>query len=1034
MNVHQENESNGVRTLDVIMTGLAVMLLAGNLLLVSVAEPVTTPDGAIEWQAESPLRAVVEVLCLNYRMPTDSPTAVKGLAFGVSAALAIMAIAVAAVVRGRTAMANGVPSVSSAELSDDLHEDASDAKSRAHVAPLLAAQVLVVLYLLWSFASSRWSLAPLLAIGGSILLTIHFLWAFCLGHGLSTHGAIWIAKAMLAALAITATVAIWYHYGRNPTLRADFPVGNPGFLGACLIPGILLAGAMAAAHAPRALQWRQGTSIGVLGLSLVAMAIQLWALVLADSRAAYAALAVGVVAMLFFWFPGRTKWIAVMLAVVLAVAGIVYVAQRAEAFSPTGRGASLRLRFYAWRYAWEMFTERPLTGHGQGGFALVGDTHAINDVLRDPPVFESRITHAHNEWLEVMADLGSVGIVLIATALLFTFRAALGPLASSSDRRDRWVQIALLGSLVALVVEECFNVGLRIPGIGAVFYTLLGLVWAFSAHGESHLVQRIAATRTRQWMTSIFGCLAGLVVLALVRDDFASARDVYRARQALTRGEYTEAAEFAQRATNRLSPQRALTSLYRLSEAHLRIAQDLQRRGLDRQRRADETQPPDHRLLSLAHEDLRRSDEHCETGSAALKELVLRAPEFINHGRLRYWLNLTRARNAAARHDSARQQALLADAVVAIRRELRRQPFDPAIAVDFARLAGSASHPLELLEILARPLRYHRMTPEYMDILRGLTSNSEAAQRFRAAIQEAVGDLQPPAARPSVTNALQQWRPEVRRIEAAVDFLHGRYGPARDALLTAAPAYKTLGVPPTVGSASCYAELAICQFYSSPEDPTAALDSAETALSMAPRSRLGRELQHAIQQRRIEFFLAAGKEEEARQILIDTAPRGVTEADVSAELGQRYLRLCEALLDRSGTGPELRQPPAQLAGKLREWARRAVDLSPNDPNSEYVAADLALYLDDEQAAALHLQKALRKGLPLRVAQEFLSLALERKPGNKALEALRQELATAGTSEQSSPPSNGPPSDLRTPSETPNDNGAPESLDLWNDGH
>ena len=119
-------------------------------------------------------------------------------------------------------------------------------------------------------------------------------------------------------------------------------------------------------------------------------------------------------------------------SVALAGFGWWYLLGTADAFSPTGRSPTLRLRLYAWQYAWRLFTERPFTGHGQAGFVRLGDSFTVEDVLADPLVFESRISHAHNEWLEVLADLGSVGLVLLAAGLLLTLRAGM-PVGSQAN-------------------------------------------------------------------------------------------------------------------------------------------------------------------------------------------------------------------------------------------------------------------------------------------------------------------------------------------------------------------------------------------------------------------------------------------------------------------------------------------------------------------------------------------------------------------------------------------------------------------------
>lgn len=1013
MNVLRTREPTALRPRDVVMISLVVMTVAGGALLLSAAKPTAPVDGAIEWHEESPLRALVELLCLNYQAPTYYAGAVKNFILAIGAGLAVIVLSVVIAAASPPGDGDGGMDYDDTKLSlpEVADGQVTRAASKFHVTPLIAAQVLVALYLLWSFASRGWSLAPDLAMGGSILLTIQFLWAFGLGNGLSASAARLASRAILAILAVTAAVAIWYHYGRNPTLRADFPVGNPTFLGACLIPGILISVGITCEKIAIARETRRGQPFGLVIVSAVVIAVLFWAFYLADARGPYVGLFFGVLAMAFFAIRGRAKLIPVLLAVGVGVVGWLYLSGFAETFSPTGRSATLRLRTYAWSYAWQMFNERPFTGHGQGGFALAGDSYAVGDVLDDPLVFESRIAHAHNEWLEVMADLGSVGIVLAVTAMWLTFRAGQLALAASPSRSQRWALLALMGALAGLIVEESFGVGLRVSGVGTMFYTVIGLIWALSANRTARLTDRLSATRGRRMVTGVTGGLAGLAVLAIAQQDFAAARNVYRAKEAFVEGDYDEAIRLAPLAVNRLNPQRALTGLFRLSDAHRRVAQILQDRGADRERRARETEPPNPRLMALADVDRGLSEEHCKEASEALKQLVIRSPGFINHGRLGYWINLVRAGNAAARNDTQKQQALLKDAAAAIKRELLRQPFNPSIAVDYLGVAGPTLDLQEVIEVLARPLRHHGLsepyvTEPYVALLRSLAADPQFDRYFSPLMEEAkravtahpIGGKTIPAG-VRFQSRTRSWAPEKLRLAAVIRSIRGDYQGARDLLEPAAAAYETLAKSAPLGAAGCYHELAICRFFSDPSNPEAALKSADRAIALAPESRLGRRLKLSVTQRMVDYHLAADNEEVAKRLLRETGPPGATEDDLLRELAARYRRMCESLLGRREAGGALRKPPKRLATRLAHWIGRAIELDGHDPFAHYIAADLAFYVGDEKASVDHLRNALDNGLPVGLARQFLQVALDQEPDNPALQFLWMLLTPKDTASE-----------------------------------
>lgn len=978
-----------IRPLHVVIIGLVVMTVAGGMLLLSAAQPTAPVDGAIEWHEGSLLRAVVEVLCLSYRFPADYASAVKSFILGIGSGLALIAVGIAVGKRARTSE-EGLTVLGVGALPGGLDVAPSSPAHGVHIAPLVAAQVLVGLYLLWSFASSRWSQAADLAVGGSILLSIHFCWAICVGNGLSPTAARIAARTTAAILIVTATIAIWYHYGRNPTLRADFPVGNPVFLGACLIPGLLLTAAIALERVTIARTERSARGMLIaVSVCAVAIGVIFWALLLADSRGPYVGLVFGVLAMWHFAARGRVKWVPVAMSLGCIVVGWLYLIGYADSFSSTGRSATLRLRTHAWSFGWQMFSERPLQGHGQGGFVLAGDSYAVNEVLLDPQVFESRIAHAHNEWIEVMADLGSVGLVLIAGVILLTLHAGMVTLSARPPPGIRWILIGCMASLVGLVVEEFFSVGLRVPGVATMFYTILGLIWALSSYGMRGLVHRLSAGRAGRSFTCAIACAAGLFVLAMTQQDFASARHVHQAKEALRQGDYAQAMESADRAAGaRLNPQRGLTNYYRQSETHVLIAEKLQHKARDRARRAYESAPPNARLIALANEDLRESDRHCEAASAALKNLVMRSPGFMNHGRLGYRLNLIRAAHATANNDTKQERALLEDAATWIKQELDRQPFDPSIAVDFVRVAYPKAEAGAVIEVLARPLRHHRITNDYMDLLQGLSQVQAFDAALLGASQESPGENVAPTRVDSSSPApLETWLPEKLRLAATVGFMRGEYERSVQMLQRAAGMYDKLAPSGALGAASCYEELAICQFFLAPANSALPLLSAASALRLAPQSRLGRELCESVMQRMIEFHLAAGQEDEATALLRQAAPRGVTDTDVVREMGLRYARMCESMLRRREAGGTLRKAPADLAPLFQRWIGRALELNQGDASLHYLAADLAQYTGDDTASAGYLRSALDLGLPLDYAREFLRLAKDQRPLGHALEML-----------------------------------------------
>ncbi len=989
MSLIRIRDPDALQPLHVVLICIVTGTLLGGFLFLSAAESQTLVDGAVEWRVDSPLRAIVQLLCLNYHFPTIHAGAIKVYLLGLGSGLAVLALSIAFAVRSRDdeddpATSDIDVATRTVSTADGAASGSPSRRPKTTALPLTTVQIVALLYLLWSFASSRWSAAPPLAVGGSVLLAIYFLWSLSLARGLSPTAARICTHIIVVIFGVTACVSIWYYYGRNPILRAKFPFGNPNFLATCLIPGVLLALGLIFEKTRRAVSRKSARNMAIVLASTVALGVGLWSIHLSGSRGPIVGLAIGFSAMLFLALPGRWKLLPCVSASAIVIIGFLYFVSIKNAPEDRSRSSTIRFRLCSWRYAGAMIAEKPLLGHGQGGFVLAGDSFAVNDVLHDPLVLSSRIAHAHNEWLEVFVDLGLLGFALILTIVVLTLRDGWFALRRGPPPTRRWALIGLMSALVGLCVEESFSVGLRVTGVPTVFYTILGLLWAMS-HDSGSATHMFSATKKRRSLTGVVGGLTGLAIIVTMQQNFHSALFAYKAEQALKDERFEEAVELSRLAQSRLNPQRALTSKYRLAEAHMLAARKLQQSAIDREVRAHEPEVVDQRILQYADQDRGGSVAHSRLGSVVLKELVSWSPSFLNHGRIEYWLNLIEANNAAAKNDSESEEAetrALRNAAVAIKREMRRQPFQSLLAIEYLHVAGVTIDLAEAIEVLARPLRHNSMATPYVQILAELASNRDFDAQFALLSDQASESALIISESGPLPGQDESWAPEVLRLAAVVHFRRGDYADARHALVLATSAYDKLADRAPIGAASGYKELADCQFFSNPDIPAPAIASGEHALSLTPDSLPGRRLRNSIRNRLVDYRLAADEEDEARRLLKET---GVPGRLISEELGLRYRILCDTLLRRR-LGLVLRQAPSELVPKLQRWLDRAISLTPNDPAAHFLAADLSFHTGDDVTTTAQLKRALELGLPLETVLQFLQVAREKKPDHPILEA------------------------------------------------
>lgn len=961
-----------VRPLHVVLIVLVVAVVAGGSLLTSAGEPEILPDGAVAWQPDSLLWAVVRLLNLRASYPTPDGVAIKSLVLCMGAAVAAVVVVVA-VARGPR---RGEEASETDTVVEERPTDASGGPvasvTRRQIHPLTGAWAFAVLYVLWSFASVTWSQPGRdIALAGSALLAMHYLWTFALGLGLSRVTARHAGHVVLVTAVATALMAVLYWRERNPVLRASYPVGNPTTLAACLIPGLILAMGAAAGFFVRSDRSR-GRRVAVALAGLAVLPLLGGAFYLTSSRGAAVGLSMAFLMVLFLALRFRGRLVVVGLAVLLAVGGAAYVWQSKDAPSARGRSASMRVRLYAWQYALDLNADRVFLGQGQGGFARKGDALAVRDVLNDPQALDARVSHAHSEYLEVFADLGVVGLILFAGALGLTFRAVMLALPALPTARCRWSLILLTSAWLGLAVEEALGVGLRLPGVPTLFYTLWGLIWAMSYTRDRSPVSVLQRTPLRRGLVLGVGLLLAVPTAELARRDFAAAcgqSEAIEHAEALRWDEAIARSDYA--AAWRLPPQRRLVAVDRQVTVRLYAARHDYDQAMGRMQRAYQTSPPDARLIAAAQEDLERCLVRKRECLEQLAALLDKAPQFWNAGWLQFQLRELEHRLALIAQNEKEAAQYMGAAVDALDRELRRQPFHPVFAATYATMAVGQRSLDELFDIAARPLRYRRAVPTHDDFLERITE----AETFTEAY-EPVLDRSLQATRVgSFADWEAPWAPERLRLCAMLSQAFGRHEQAASLLQEAIRLYGKLPESAPVGLASCYAELSQARFFANPSDPLPAIETAKLAVKEAPPSHIGREVIRTVNELLVLYRLAADQEDVVRdKLLAPLIGHPVPEA-VDRDVANRYVILCRLLISH-GTDVDMQ--------RVQAWVERAIELDPRHPGGWELAAQLSYLRGDLTACLQALARSLQAGNDPAAVGAFVAELLSRYPDHAEL--------------------------------------------------
>jgi hypothetical protein len=188
--------------------------------------------------------------------------------------------------------------------------------------------------------------------------------------------------------------------------------------------------------------------------------------------------------------------------------------------------ASANGRIEQWAIAIRRFEAEPLRGRGAGTYALQWD--------RSRP-FVAQVEDGHSLYVEVLGELGLVGLVLVALPVV----AILGAFAWRARGADRAAGAALLGLGVAWAVHAGVDWDWEMPAVTAWFFAAGGLALARERRQE-------AQGRGRLPNLARLGLALGVLLLAVVPARIAlSEARLADSREAFARGDCAGAVDAA---------------------------------------------------------------------------------------------------------------------------------------------------------------------------------------------------------------------------------------------------------------------------------------------------------------------------------------------------------------------------------------------------------------------------------------------------------------------------------------------------------
>jgi len=215
-----------------------------------------------------------------------------------------------------------------------------------------------------------------------------------------------------------------------------------------------------------------------------------------DSRSSTAIICL-MLAIGLFWVFGRMQdrpglvfrriiWGAVVFVVVSAILGVFGTSLQAVVAETQGKNATLSDRTYLWHDVVRLGMQRPILGTGYGGFWVSSIFPKLSPMVNNHPL------EAHNGYLETFANLGFVGVGLLAWGILQSLLNA-SKMMQSDFEYGRLRLVLLFMVIVMNYAEATFPRGNHLWWFGFLIVAIYARPWvAWPENPPLHLEEERA--------------------------------------------------------------------------------------------------------------------------------------------------------------------------------------------------------------------------------------------------------------------------------------------------------------------------------------------------------------------------------------------------------------------------------------------------------------------------------------------------------------------------------------------------------------
>ena len=151
---------------------------------------------------------------------------------------------------------------------------------------------------------------------------------------------------------------------------------------------------------------------------------------------------------------------------------------------------SVNSRILIYKTSLEMIKNNFLFGFGIGTFKINYLIYQANYINGNPFYikYSNRFTEAHNEYLQIIVELGIIGFIFFILIFIFFFKKVILFLQKNNSNKDKIIIFSMLISIICFLFHSLFTFSLHVPALGTLFFTIIGLTTAYTSQNNLNIM------------------------------------------------------------------------------------------------------------------------------------------------------------------------------------------------------------------------------------------------------------------------------------------------------------------------------------------------------------------------------------------------------------------------------------------------------------------------------------------------------------------------------------------------------------------